>query len=291
MDAIVIKNTKDDGTELAATFLRGQGMNMASFKVGDLELIDQSTKEQFDERFAGLGALIGPHFHRRRKESVPKIKDESLFPHIARVKAKGIDDPFSHGIARYAPWKASATETKVVATLSSKDQWQNVALSELEGQNFTMQFAAEVLPTGLRITYSIVSATDSVLGLHYYWRLPKGKAEVKSQVEKTMIVNGIRQPISKEFEFSENQWMHFNPKSEQADHTFFPFPDACKGVIFLDTEEYKLKTTFISPSQECSWQLYHPKDASFICIEPISAQDPRHPNLSVSSLEVFLEVI
>lgn len=291
MDFVVIKNTRTDGKELVATFLPSCGMNMVSFKVGDIELIDQTTKDQFDERFAGLGALIGPHFHRRRKESVPKVKDESLFPHIARVKAKGVFDPFSHGIARYAPWKASATETKITATLTGKDEWHGVLLSELEGQSFTMQFTAEMLTTGLHISYSVVSATDSVLGLHYYWRLPHGKGQVTSQVQQEVIVNGVREQMPKEFEIDENQHIYFNAEAQEADHTFFPLPDPCKGIITLNTDEYTLKTTFVSPSQECSWQLYHPKGASFVCMEPISAQDPRHPNLSVSSLDVLFEVI
>jgi len=116
---------------------------MISFKKGGLEIIDQSTQDQFKERFAGLGALIAPHFHRRRPESIPPIKDENLFPHIARVKAHGTQDPFSHGIGRYAPWKAEFTPTKVTAVLTGKDTWNGVPLSALEGQNFKMNFTAE----------------------------------------------------------------------------------------------------------------------------------------------------
>src|SRR5947209_3792431 len=101
---VVLKSQTEKGESMQATFLPEKGMNLVSFKKGNLEVIDQSTLPLFEERFAGLGALIGPHFHRRLPETLPHIADESLFPHIARVKAKGAADPFSHGIGRYAPW-------------------------------------------------------------------------------------------------------------------------------------------------------------------------------------------
>lgn len=43
-------------------------------------------------------------------------------------------------------------------------------------------------------------------------------------------------------------------------------------------------------SEENCWQLYHPEGASFVCIEPISSQDPRHPNLSVSAISIRLAI-
>src|SRR5690349_11544962 len=113
MEPIILENTTHDGSPLQATFLPDKGMNLVSYKKGGVEVIDPSTKSLFEERYAGLGALIGPHFHRRRTDALPKIPDESLFPHIARVKAKGVHDPFSHGIARYAPWKAEKKNNTV----------------------------------------------------------------------------------------------------------------------------------------------------------------------------------
>ena len=87
-------------TSYEATFLPELGMNLASFKWEGIEIIDQSTKPVFEDRFGGLGPLIGPHFYQRNKATLPPIKDESLFPHIARIKAEGRVDPFSHGIGR-----------------------------------------------------------------------------------------------------------------------------------------------------------------------------------------------
>jgi hypothetical protein len=289
MEPIILTNKTSSGQSLQAVFLPDKGMNLISYKCEKIEIIDPSTRELFEERYAGLGALIGPHFHHRNPAIISPIKDESLFPHIARLKAKGIKEPFSHGIGRYAPWKATADSRKVSAILTGKDQWNGVPLSELEGQNFTMQFIAELLPEGLKLKLSVVSDTDSVVGIHYYYHLPKGKGTLISQVQKQYI-DGIKKPLPSDISLDENQEMRFNLDSA-ADFTFYPFPKPLEGKIILDAIDYHLITHYSSLSQENAWQLYHPKGASFVCIEPVSAQDPRHPNLTASSLEISLKIM
>jgi hypothetical protein len=287
--AVTLKNTTSTGESFEVTYLPEKGMNMISFKKGNIEVIDQSTKNLFEERYAGLGALIGPHFHRRNASSVPKVKDESLFPHIARVKANGVLDPFSHGIARYAPWTAEVKGHSIKATLTGKDLWNGVPLAELEGQNFKMIFAADLLPDGLHIDYSIVSDTDSVIGLHYYYHLPKGKGVVTSSVQPQIIESQKKQPIPSFWNYNEQRQLVY-PLDQETDVTFYPFPDPLNGSIHLDAEDYRLNVSYDCKSQENSWQLYHPQGASFVCIEPLSAQDPRHPNLTVSSLKVHIQI-
>lgn len=289
MDPIVLKATSEQGESLEATFLPDKGMNMVSYKKGSIEIIDQSTKNLFDERFAGLGALIGPHFHRRQTSVLPKIADESLFPHIARVKAKGVADPFSHGIARYAPWKATATENSFKATLTGKDTWNGVALSALEGQNFTMHFNALLSPQGLKLDLDVVSDSDSLVGIHYYYHLPQGTGKLISAVQPEYIDNGEKKPLPPSWNGGADHVLTFDLNNE-ADYTFFPYPSPRSGKIILDAGNYKLHTTYTCASSENSWQLYHPKGASFVCIEPLSSQDPRHPNLTVSSIHIDLEI-
>lgn len=272
-----------------ATFLPDQGMNLVSFKKGNLEIIDQSTLPLFEERFAGLGALIGPHFHRRRPEILPKIADESLFPHIARVKAKGVADPFSHGIARYAPWQTTVEANKIKATLSGKDTWNGVSLASLEGQNFKMNYQAELNGQGLSINFDIVSDTDSLVGIHYYIHLPTNTGKILASVRPSYLDQGEKKSIPAEW-LSGGHSLTFSLENE-ADYTFFPYPNPRETKIVLDAESYKLITTYTCPSQENSWQLYHPKGASFVCMEPLSTQDPKHPNLSVSSLRINLEIV
>lgn len=273
-----------------ATFLPDKGMNMISYKRGEIEVIDQSTRSLFEERYAGLGALIGPHFHHRKTELLPQIKDESLFPHIARVKAKGILEPFSHGIGRYAPWQAQATETKVIAVLTGKDLWNGVALSTLEGQNFKMTFTAEMTPNGLKIEISVVSDSDSLVGIHYYYHLPQGKGTIFSEVQDKIIENQEIKPLPEQWR-EESKHRIKIALDRSIDCTFHPAPNPLKGNILLDAGTYCLRTQYESISQENSWQLYHPEGASFVCVEPISSQDPRHPNLTVSNINIQLEIL
>ncbi|MBA3956927.1 MAG: hypothetical protein H0X51_00830 [Parachlamydiaceae bacterium] len=289
MNTVILTSQTALGETLQASFLPESGMNMISYKKDNVEIIDPTTRSLFEERYAGLGALIGPHFHRRRPETLPRIKDESIFPHIARVKAKGNIDPFSHGIARYAPWKYQETKNSIKGTLTGKDLWNGVALSELEGQNFTMTFAAELTPAGLTLNLSVISDTDSLVGIHYYYRLPNGVGTVKSRISPFINVNGEKHSPPSSWHL-DNQKNVEIPLDQALDCTLHPFPDQLRGKILLETSEYHLMTTYQCISQENCWQLYHPEGASYVCIEPISAQDPRHPNLTVSSLNINLQI-
>lgn len=287
MEKIVLTNQTSNGEQLEAIFLPEVGMNMISFKKGNVEVIDQSTAALFEERSAGLGALIGPHFHHRHV--IPAVKDESLFPHIARVKAKGIQEPFSHGIGRYAPWKAEAAPTSVQASISGKDLWNGIPLADLEGQNFKMNYTANLLPDGLHIELSVVSDTDSLVGIHYYYKLPNSKGKVVSQVQKSYLDMGVLKTIPESWQLDQQHVLTYT-MDQPADFTFYPHPNPCEGEIRLVTEEYTLNTRYKCISQESAWQLFHPADASYVCIEPVSAKDPRHPNLTVSSLNIHLNI-
>lgn len=290
MSVIVLKHGTNEGENLQATFLPDKGMNLISLKKGDIEIIDQSTRNLFEERYAGLGALIGPHFHHRKTEVLPIIKEEKFFPHIATVKSKGIQEPFSHGIARYAPWKAEATENSVKGVLTGKDTWNGIPLSNLEGQNFNMTFDAHLNENGLFLNLSVVSDAPSLVGIHYYYALPGGRGRITTDVQNQVLIAGEVKPIPSTWQFDAQQRLIFDLKDE-ADFTFRPYPNLLKGNILLQTDEYQLITRYTSRSAENCWQLYHPQGASFVCIEPISSQDPRHPNLTVSSLNIHLEPI
>lgn len=289
MNPITLRNHTASGDVLEATFLSDMGMNMISYKRGTIEVIDQSTRVLFEERYAGLGAMIGPHFHHRLTSILPVIKDESLFPHIARVKSKGTQDPFSHGIGRYAPWKAESTATKLTAVLSGQDTWHGVSLSALEGYQFKMTFSAELTTEKLNIELSVVSDVASLVGIHYYYHLPDHTGVVTSQIQNKYMEQNVLKMIPETWNYDSQQTLRHH-LTEAIDCTFFPWPNPLEGKILLDTGHYKLLTTYYCPAQENSWQLYHPADASFVCIEPISAQDPRHPNLTVSSLQIQLQI-
>lgn len=150
--------------DYSALFVPSKGMNFVSLKKGEIEALDQSTYSLFEERCAGLGAMIGPHFHHRKV--IPPVPHEERFPHIAGIKAKGGKEPFSHGIGRYAPWAVEVvTDTRIHAVLKGEDEWQGVLLRELEGQDFIMHYTATAKPEGLQIELSVKGETESVIGL------------------------------------------------------------------------------------------------------------------------------
>ncbi len=258
MENIILKSE-----EVLAVFSPEHGMNLMQLQVEKKELIAQSTKPLFEERFAGLGSLIGPHFHHRPKEKIMKVPSEELFPHIARVKAKGILEPFSHGIARYAPWKAQVSQNSVTATLRSSDLWNGVSLAQLEGFSFQMNLVASLLTRGIFLDYSVDSETSSVIR----WK-----------------------PVPDTF-LGGDGGLYFDV-TQEVDYGFIPRKGA-EGLfeIFYENELFTLKISFKTGGEEVSWQLFRPKGGDYICIEPLSARNPRDPISKKSRLQVNIEVL
>lgn len=287
MNPVILQKQASDGKLWQATFLPEKGMNLISLKKGEFELIEQSTKQAFDERFGGLGPLIGPHFHRRPDGSITKVPNEDLFPHIAFSKAHGSADPFSHGIGRYAPWKVESTSSSIKAILTGKDLWNGVALSALEGQNFTMRFNVDLKENGLFLDLSIVSDTDSLVGIHYYLTLPHSRGKLEAKVRDHYFYKGKKLSFPANWSYS-NQLLQLD-LNQEIDFTFHSV-DPLKGSMTLMTDSYRLKMNYESVSQENCFQVYHPSNASYVCLEPISAQDPSHPNLTVSGIKIHIDV-
>ncbi|NGX51220.1 MAG: hypothetical protein K1060chlam2_01082 [Chlamydiae bacterium] len=271
MKKVHLKNISSQGQPLQATFLPEGGMNLISYRLGEIEVIDQKTKPLFKERMAGLGALIGPHFHHRQNISI---------------------EPFSHGIARYVPWKYVSSDTQIKAHLHGSDLYKGTSLAELEGQDFKMSYEARLLERGLFIELKIESAFPSVVGLHTYYAL-RGRGLVRGEVQPTYRDQDEWKALPKEWTNGSKNRLHFS-LPQKADFGFIP---AMKTIndhdyrMILDTEDYSLHLDFNSASdKEISCQLYHPEGSSYLCIEPLSARSPQSPILTRSTLEVKLEI-
>ncbi|MDF2550062.1 MAG: hypothetical protein K0S07_1129 [Chlamydiales bacterium] len=287
MKTVELKKRVSDGSLIQASFAIDQGMNLLSYKKGDREVIAQSTKGLFLERFAGLGALIGPHFHHRSADAIPAVLQEERFPHIAKVRQKGGIEPFSHGIARYAPWRLlSNSEAELQAEICGSDSWQGSLLKELEGQDFQMQMTASLQGDGLHLKLSVKSERASIVGIHYYFDLPSG-GQVLSEVQEKITYQGAYQDIPASFNRQSSGKIALNAQ-EVFDHGFRPLQEK-GGSIALDTPNFRLLIDYRA-EKEHSWQLFHPKDASFICIEPLSANSPRQAILTESSIEIALMI-
>ncbi|GAB5412154.1 MAG: hypothetical protein ChlgKO_12680 [Chlamydiales bacterium] len=246
-----------------AKFAPECGMNLLSFSRDGVEIIDQNTKELFEQRFAGLGALIGPHFHHRQAFEIPTDFDVAPFPHIQRIKTA---EPFSHGIARYVPWAYDSCSTQIKAVLKSSDEVAGIPLRKLEGFDFEMHLEATMMPWGLLFHYSVESEKPSVIGFHTYYALDDAPAVVITDDKKEISINGA------------------------FDTNFHPKDPLVENRILLNTKNYSLHLFYECPSQENSWQLFHPEGASYVCIEPLSAKNPRKPVNCTSQLEVKLEI-
>jgi len=283
--SISLESPAAKGGYYRALFCPEKGMNLLSFQKDGVEVIDQSTRVLFDKRFAGLGALIGPHFHRRKKQILPPLPEGLPFPYAYTIS----HDPFSHGIARYASWNYTQEANSICARLNGSDLFGNTPLKELEGQDFTMCFSARLCEEGLALDLSVVSKTDSLVGLHYYYRLPEGKGLLKFQAKKEAYKQGVPLSIPMEWLTKEKQFL-LSLESEDLDHTFHSFPDPCRGEVALQTSEYTLLLKSSFPCEENSMQIYHPSGSSFVCIEPISSKFPNRPNLTVSRMSCLLSI-
>lgn len=280
----------EEGAQYSVCFEPGRGMNFTHLKKGEIEAIDQSTRDLFEARYAGLGALIGPHFHHRNSAVIAPVKNEALFPHIAIDKAKGSKEPFSHGIARYAPWKVEeSSDTHLYASLKGDDEWRGVPLKELEGQNFEMSYHAHVTSKGLEIELSVIGETESIVGLHTYYALGSGASVIKAHVQDRYVDKSVWKKIPVEWGFDDEHHLAY-VLDKDTDFGFHPFPDPLKGRIVLQTASHELEVCYSSPNEENSFQIWHPKNSSFVCIEPLSAQDPRKPKLTVNRLKIEIAI-
>ncbi|MEI6531878.1 MAG: hypothetical protein WCN87_03560 [Chlamydiota bacterium] len=286
METLTIIGQTPSKALIEAVFAPQKGMNMMSLKLAGHQMIDQSTMNLFEERSAGLGALIGPHFHHRSPDKIPPIKDPTLFPHLTVMKERGIQEPFSHGIARYVPWKVlSAEKERIKAELTGSMNFRGILLKDLEGFDFHMTFEARIIEKGISIDLQISSEQPSVVGLHYYYQLQKGKGRVSSQIAGALRDGALPPDLS------------FNPQThtfvydceKSCDYGFKPHPHSKMGWINFSTGGFNTVVRYVTPT-EGSWQMWHPEKASFVCIEPLSAADPRRPTAKVSGLITCIEV-
>ena len=286
METITLVGQTPGRKLIEAIFAPEKGMNLISFKVGNISLIDQTTKTLFDERAAGLGALIGPHFHHRPKNQIPLVKDLKLFPHLALMKERGIEEPFSHGIARYVPWKVTnVAKDSLRAELKGSMNYRGVRLKDLEGFDFQMTFEARIIERGIYVDLQISGTRPSVVGLHYYYALKGGRGRVTSRV-----CPAVREADGwKHFPIDEKSHTMTFPCDRAFDGGFMPYPYGKIGWIELVTGDMQVNVSYVTPT-EGSWQLWHPEKASFVCIEPLSAIDPRKPKNKVNGLAACIQV-
>ena len=290
MKKVCLQHITKDKKLLEAVFSPSHGMNLLSLKKDGLELIDPNTTFDFEKRYGGLGPLIGPHFYHRKEDDIPRISDSSIFPHIQNLNASQKKDPLSHGIGRYCSWNFHETSTSITGHISGLDAHNKVTLASLEGFNFKMDFSCHLTNTGLDIDYHVISENHpSTIGLHYYFSLPEKKGFVTIPCKSKYNDMGNWKTIPNNW-LNKEKSLYFN-LDEESDYGFLPNTDNNKGVAFLQTPSHNIKISYKANSSEHAFQLYHPKDATFVCIEPVSAQDPRKPSGTDHKLQVKIDIL
>lgn len=287
MEIVQLINQNEKNEQLIAKFCPEKGLNLISLTKNGREILDQNTKHLFDERSAGLGALIGPHFHHRQDENITTDFDENLFPHIAAIKKKGQKEYFSHGIARYVPWKYQASETQIDAYLTSLDCYKGTKIKDFEGFDFDMHFHAALLPDGLLIDFTIHSSLPSVIGFHYYYAIDKD-AFVEAFVQEKYRIDHQWKNLPEKWYDPTKKKLHFD-LSQEADFGFKPLLHEPHHYhkIMIKSKTHITHIEFTSSNEEeTSWQLYHPQNESFVCVEPLTSLNPRYPQLKSSNLQL-----
>lgn len=285
-----LSSVLSSGEKIEAQYAPEGGMNLLRLCREGKEFIDPATKPLYEERFAGLGALIGPHFHHRKNEEIPSL-DLSGPKYLEVCRAKGQKEPFSHGIARYVPWRYEADDRSIKAKLSGSDRYLGHTLQEIEGQDFELSYEAILDQNTLSIDYSFDCEKVGVIGLHYYYRLIHKKGSVYSDIDSNMHTSKGWQPVPDQWIKNNHQLQYHVDPSQEADFGFVPYKEGAKGsCISLETGQQKLEIYYEAQSTESAWQLYHPKDSTYVCLEPVSAHNPREPHLKSGRLQVEIKI-
>jgi galactose mutarotase-like enzyme len=232
------------------------GLSLLSFRYRGRELLALDTGESFRRCRKGLGPLIIPHFN--QAGPLPAVTPDS-FPHIPHVQSLGVHHPFQHGIGRYVPWRYRAGPESLVGTMDGTMHYRGYTYAQLTGYDFTAEVTYRVREDGLQILFALEAEHPVAAGIHFYYHLPD---PTNASVEASSCITG---PL--------------------------PFPIPCGipvNAVFstaacppghswcsLTTDSWTLRTDFTcSGRPESSFDslvIFHPENARFVCIEPLSS--------------------
>ena len=245
-ERVVLKSHSDNGHPLEAIFLPAQGMNLISFKKGDVEIIDQTPPL--------IQGIVGPYYGQRIAQIIPHCKEEPYVQHAKKMELLGYHDPFAYGIARYASWRYSSTENSLSASLNDKDLWNGISLKTLVGQAFEMHISVNIHSKGLKFLFSIVSDSDSLVGMQYFFQLPEKKGKIQSKIQDTYLSSEGHSQVPLALTPNEKNFLEY-AFEKPIQMAFFPFHDPLQGKIQLETRNYQLMSSYICNCQENAWVL------------------------------------
>lgn len=251
-----LKKTTENGSLLEAAFEAEGGLRLISFKREGIEVIDQKSQSSDEKRIEGV---IGPHLYQE--------------------------------ILNQIPWQIEQKENRFIGTLTGKDIWNDKPLSNWIGQNFKMLMNAELTSRGLILDLSIVSDTDSLIGFDVHYFLPQKKGVVQSEVKDFYYDPEIKlKKIPKEWDYS-TLGLLTHSLDHECNYAFHSLKNPLKGSILLHTDDFTVATRYSCHCQENCWQLVHATESDYVSIKPMSAQNPWRTNLTVSGIQIELEIL
>ncbi|MCH9611547.1 MAG: hypothetical protein S4CHLAM102_00170 [Chlamydiia bacterium] len=288
---VILRNQSEDGSPLTATFNPTKGMNLMSYTKGSIEAIDQNTREPFEKRRAGLGALIGPHFHHRKNSRIPTIPHPEEIPWAQEILDSGQKECFSHGLGRYAPWDFEASENAIKATLTSSSKLAGMRLKELEGFDFSMQVAAKLEKDGLYFSLHVEGTLPTVIGQHYYYAIQDQSCTIKALTENQYDDKNTLHPIPNEWKSTDNpSSLHLNIEpTTSLDYGFHPITNPAH--ILMKTGSHTLEVSYWPENDQNVFQIYRPANATYVCIEPMTTYFPRNVVQTQSSINTRISII
>ena len=90
---------------------------------------------------------------------------------------------------------------------------------------------AKLTSQGLSLDLSVVSDSDSVVGIHYYYSLPKKEGQVIGTVQPNYIDKGASVPIPPQWQYDSQHQLVFD-LSNEADSLSIRFLAAAKRQFF-----------------------------------------------------------
>lgn len=292
MKKVVLKHTTRNGSQYQAIFAPSHGMNLLSYTLDGIEVIDQTTHQDFLTTYAGHGAMIGPHFHVRPKDKIPEISHPDRFPQYAVMHKKDKPDLFSHGVGRYASWNYENSDTTIRAQISGLDKFEGVTLKEIEGFYFEMTYEAKMTADGLEISLTASSQESPVfVGLHTYYALKDKEGTITANVEDLYNDMGEWKSIPKEWKSPGSHTLVWDLKNP-CDYGFHPLPESkATGKAVLKTGDHQVVVSYKAPNDEHALQFWHPEGADFACVEPGGAKNFRKVVSNKSSIDVHIQIV
>jgi galactose mutarotase-like enzyme len=289
----------DTKKDIEAVVSPDMGMSLLHFSIDRVPILQKSRQKDFVEGRKGFGPLILPHFNQRA--SYPAVPDTVLkqSAHISYMKKNGINDPFQHGIGRYASWdyevRTDEEKVSVAGTLTGETEYHGIPVSDIVGFDFTAFVTYTLSKGNLTVKLDITGDEPVAAGIHFYYAVPqKGESAVSMSVDSIGKLGD-----DSLFEFSSHQKDgKFFTLSLKGGHdtVFYPVNEADGFARYkLKTPDYRLDTRVrVQGNKEETFDsvvVFSPEDADFVCIEPLSEENGLVPSKKKFSGEIILHPI